>query len=134
MAHTPNFDEPLCAEGLDHLFYDPDDDDEHMYGLASDLLTIAQREAQARRICGACKHVVDCALHGLEHEDYGVWGGLSQSDRSALGGKGISSGRRVDYALKRMARSLHPNAVAMILNLWRARQKELEISDEEEVA
>lgn len=133
MYETPMFEEPLCAEGLDHLFYDPDDDDDTLIGLPSDRLTKAEREALARRVCGGCKHIVECALHGLKHERHGVWGGLSEADRDGLGGMSVSNGCREDLAIKRMLRSLHPNAVKAILFLWRA-QQEFERANEEEVA
>jgi len=42
----------------------------------------ADREAHAKRICGSCPVLVQCRSHALAaHEPYGVWGGLSESER-----------------------------------------------------
>lgn len=45
----------------------------------------ARREAQAKRICGRCPVVWQCRDHALAvGERYGVWGGLSASERASL--------------------------------------------------
>jgi WhiB family transcriptional regulator, redox-sensing transcriptional regulator len=44
------------------------------------------REAAAKRLCAQCPVQVPCRRFALEHgEDYGVWGGLGESDRRGLG-------------------------------------------------
>jgi WhiB family transcriptional regulator, redox-sensing transcriptional regulator len=60
-----------------------------------------QRDAAALAVCAACPVVPACRAHALAvREPYGVWGGLSESDREAihsqeggdgLGGRGIRS-------------------------------------------
>ncbi len=43
------------------------------------------REAEAKRICGGCPVRDQCLSHALEvREPYGVWGGLSESERALL--------------------------------------------------
>ncbi len=45
----------------------------------------ANREAQAKVICNACPVVEQCRRHALTvHEPYGVWGGLSESERDDI--------------------------------------------------
>ncbi len=44
-----------------------------------------EREAQAKGVCKACPVLEQCRRHALSvHEPYGVWGGLSESDRDDL--------------------------------------------------
>ena len=43
------------------------------------------REAQAKQICASCPVLAQCRAHALAvHEPYGVWGGLSESDRDVI--------------------------------------------------
>jgi WhiB family redox-sensing transcriptional regulator len=43
------------------------------------------REAAARRVCQSCPVRAECATHALRvGEEYGVWGGFSESDRLTL--------------------------------------------------
>lgn len=45
----------------------------------------ASREARAKQICQACPVLAECRQHALAvHEPYGVWGGLSESERDDL--------------------------------------------------
>ena len=40
------------------------------------------RDAAAKAVCAACPVLAECARHALAvREPYGVWGGLSESDR-----------------------------------------------------
>ncbi|HEY9417807.1 MAG TPA: WhiB family transcriptional regulator [Pseudonocardia sp.] len=51
----------------------------------------ASREAKAKAVCGRCPVVEACRRHALAvHEPYGIWGGLSESERDGL----IHTGRR----------------------------------------
>ncbi len=51
----------------------------------------ASREAKAKEVCGRCPVVEQCRLHALSvQEPYGIWGGLSESERDGL----IRTGRR----------------------------------------
>ena len=45
----------------------------------------AEREARAKQICGGCLVLDRCRAHALAvHEPYGVWGGLSESERDEI--------------------------------------------------
>lgn len=45
----------------------------------------ARREAKAKAICQACPVLKMCREHALEvHEPYGIWGGLSESERESI--------------------------------------------------
>jgi WhiB family transcriptional regulator, redox-sensing transcriptional regulator len=55
----------------------------------------SRREEAAKAICATCPVVCQCALHALRvREPYGVWGGLSESERenvlSELGGRALA--------------------------------------------
>lgn len=40
---------------------------------------------RAKAICATCPHIDPCRQHALTHpEPYGVWGGLSESERRTL--------------------------------------------------
>lgn len=44
-----------------------------------------QREERAKTICGRCPVKVDCLEYALRHrEPYGIWGGLTESERAAV--------------------------------------------------
>jgi WhiB family transcriptional regulator, redox-sensing transcriptional regulator len=45
----------------------------------------AEREVRAKQICGGCLVLDRCRAHALAvHEPYGVWGGLSESERDEI--------------------------------------------------
>ena len=45
----------------------------------------ANREARAKQICQRCPVLEQCRRHALAvHEPYGVWGGLSESERDTI--------------------------------------------------
>ena len=45
----------------------------------------ARRERQAKQVCAECPVRAQCRAHALSvGEPYGVWGGLSESDRLAI--------------------------------------------------
>jgi WhiB family redox-sensing transcriptional regulator len=45
----------------------------------------ARREAKAKSICRTCPVLETCRRHALAvHEPYGIWGGLSESEREAI--------------------------------------------------
>ena len=44
-----------------------------------------QREQRAKEMCRRCPVIEQCRSHALEvREPYGVWGGLSESERDML--------------------------------------------------
>src|SRR5262245_58095570 len=50
----------------------------------------AQREMRAKEMCRRCPVVAQCRSHALAvGEPYGIWGGLSESDRELLLKRGI---------------------------------------------
>ncbi len=45
----------------------------------------ARREAQAKAVCFQCPAMAACRDHALQvHEPYGIWGGLSESERAQM--------------------------------------------------
>lgn len=49
----------------------------------------ARRENEAKAICASCPVVDPCRAHALAvREPYGVWGGLSEAERTQLLGTG----------------------------------------------
>jgi len=45
----------------------------------------ADRDRRAKAICNACPVIEQCRRHALAvHEPYGVWGGLTVSERNAV--------------------------------------------------
>jgi len=66
-----------CRDRNGTQFFHPDDD----LGRISRRL----REAAAKRICGGCPVRAACAAHALRvGEEYGVWGGFSETERVIL--------------------------------------------------
>jgi WhiB family redox-sensing transcriptional regulator len=61
----------------------------------------AGREAAAKAVCAVCPVIRACAEHALRaREPYGVWGGMSESDRDRILGRGrISSDVAPDPAM-----------------------------------
>ncbi len=47
--------------------------------------TRRRRDEAAKAVCATCPVIVKCREHALTvHEPYGVWGGLSEDERSAI--------------------------------------------------
>ena len=66
-----------CRDRSGTQFFHPDDD----LGRISRRL----REAAAKRVCAGCPVRAQCATHALRvGEEYGVWGGFSETDRLML--------------------------------------------------
>jgi WhiB family redox-sensing transcriptional regulator len=54
----------------------------------------AAREAAAKAVCARCPVMAECAAHALRaREPYGIWGGLSESERDD-----VLAGRRTAAA------------------------------------
>ncbi len=50
----------------------------------------AQREMRAKEMCRSCPVIAQCRTHALAvGEPYGIWGGLSESERELLLKRGI---------------------------------------------
>ncbi len=66
-----------CRDRTGAQFFHPDDD----LGRISRRL----REAAAKRLCHGCPVRAECATHALTvGEEYGVWGGFSETERAML--------------------------------------------------
>jgi WhiB family redox-sensing transcriptional regulator len=66
----------------------------------------AGREARAKQICSGCPVLVRCRSHALAvHEPYGVWGGLSESERAEIVRAGDRTLRVLTQPARRAARS-----------------------------
>jgi WhiB family transcriptional regulator, redox-sensing transcriptional regulator len=66
-----------CRDRTGAQFFHPDDD----LGRISRRL----REAAAKRLCNGCPVRAECATHALTvGEEYGVWGGFSETERAML--------------------------------------------------
>ena len=63
------------CRGRDDLFFHPHGEREPMR---------SEREEAAKAVCESCPVRPECAQHALEmREPYGVWGGMSESEREA---------------------------------------------------
>ncbi|BAH50945.1 WhiB family transcriptional regulator [Rhodococcus opacus] len=63
----------LCRTTRSDLFFGPD---------SESRATRIRRERQAQELCQGCPVRHECQRHALEvGEPYGVWGGLTESDR-----------------------------------------------------
>jgi WhiB family redox-sensing transcriptional regulator len=63
--------EAICKDQDPEIFY-PDMATSHGQKIAK----------FAVKICGECPVRIKCAEHGLRHERYGVWGGLTEGERA----------------------------------------------------
>ena len=71
MREPREYEAPLCAEvGGDHWFPESGG-----YGTDNTL---------AIRICGQCRHRLECAEWGIHKERHGIWGGLNANDRKQI--------------------------------------------------
>lgn len=60
-------DEAACSESNPEIFF------------------LALAEADAKKICKTCPVANECLLYALKSDlDYGVWGGMSESERKQL--------------------------------------------------
>ena len=75
MREPRDYEAPLCAEvGGDHWF--PDKDVPESLGQGNIRI--------AKSICGKCRHRIECAEWGLQHERFGIWGGVTELERRYL--------------------------------------------------
>ena len=59
----------------------------------------ANREASAKAVCRGCPVLMLCRKHALEsREPYGIWGGLSESEREQLWDRSSDTRRTVAAA------------------------------------
>ena len=74
MRDPREYESPLCAE-VDGEYWFPED-----------LSGIGKNENinLAKSICGNCRHRTECAEWGITRERYGMWGGLTASQRKYI--------------------------------------------------
>ena len=65
------YENPSCAEIGGDLFY-PEKEGQPFGNIEI---------AMAKRICLSCPHKAECAQWGINKERFGIWGGLTESDR-----------------------------------------------------
>jgi WhiB family redox-sensing transcriptional regulator len=71
----------MCRGADSSIFFHPDGE----RGRAR-----TRREMRAKEMCGRCPVITQCRSHALAvAEPYGVWGGLSESERDLLIKRGI---------------------------------------------
>lgn len=77
VAETYEWQMRGACRGMDSgFFYHPDGE----RGAAR-----ATREARAKQVCHTCPVMEKCRRHALAaHEPYGVWGGLSETERDEI--------------------------------------------------
>ena len=73
MREPRNYEAPLCAQVGDGDFWFP----EVGYGTSYETVV-------ARSICGKCVHQAECAEWGIRYERHGIWGGLTELDRTII--------------------------------------------------
>ena len=81
MRHPHEFEAPGCREvGGDFWFPERERGVIHASGTDGKQLEISF----AKRVCNGCIHKIECQQWGLRHEYYGIWGGLTESDRRPI--------------------------------------------------
>jgi len=72
------YEDPSCASvGGDFWFPEFDTD-------ALSIVNATEKKAESRvakSVCNGCVHKSECQQWGLQHERYGIWGGLGERDR-----------------------------------------------------
>lgn len=72
------YEDPSCASVGGEFWY-PDNETN---GTGSAALNSKSPEIQiAKSICNGCSHKQECGQWGLQHERYGIWGGLGERER-----------------------------------------------------
>lgn len=73
MREPRNYEAPLCAQVGNGDFWFP----EVGHGTSSETII-------ARGICNQCVHQAECAEWGIRYEKHGIWGGLTELDRTII--------------------------------------------------
>lgn len=68
------YENPSCAQVGGDLFF-PDKEDNAIGSIEI---------AMAKRICLTCPHQIECADWGIRKERFGIWGGLTESNRRPI--------------------------------------------------
>jgi WhiB family redox-sensing transcriptional regulator len=75
MREPREYENPLCAEVGGDLFFAEKENEGKLIRL---------NIAAAKSICRRCQHTSECAEWAIRKERYGIWGGLTDSDRAAI--------------------------------------------------
>ena len=75
MREPHEFEVPLCAQVGGDLFFPENENEGKLVRLSI---------ASAKSICRGCQHIVECAEWGIRKERFGIWGGLTDSDRRQI--------------------------------------------------
>lgn len=78
-GNWPDWYNDAPCRGLDHLFMVTDEDSNPLRGGGRRAVI-----AEAKAICQTCHHVVECGEIGMAKGDFGIWGGMSQSELRKL--------------------------------------------------
>ncbi|QYB01910.1 WhiB family transcriptional regulator [Rhodococcus sp. USK10] len=77
--------EGSCRGTDTDMFFSPDDREQRT--------ARARRERRAKQICADCPVLSECRTHALTAaEHYGIWGGMSETERARLGRRHIHRG------------------------------------------
>lgn len=71
MREPRQYEAPLCAQ-VDGDVWFPEQGSDHR------VINIA------KGICNQCNHRLECAEWGINNERFGIWGGLTNSQRNAI--------------------------------------------------
>ena len=71
MREPRQYEAPLCAQVDGDIWFPENGGD-------------VRNNNIARKICGECIHRLECAEWGIHYERYGIWGGLSATDRGII--------------------------------------------------
>ena len=74
-----NWEKANCKGAPTNLFYMVEENRKHSTWIDVGIL---------RTICGGCPIQKKCLAYALEHEIYGVWGGMTTQERNAFNGRG----------------------------------------------
>ncbi len=65
-------------------------DDKGNFSKDKDEVVVGQRlnaYVEAKKICSACAHIVECGQWAIRNEKHGFWGGYSPEERKQIRGK-----------------------------------------------
>lgn len=71
----PDWYHTAPCRGLDHIFMVTDEDSNPLRGGGRRAVI-----AEAKAICKTCPNIVECGEIGIAEGDFGIWGGMSQSE------------------------------------------------------
>ena len=74
MREPREYENPLCAE-IGGDFWFPEKDIEKRNSVDP---------TYAKSICRSCIHKTECAQWGIKNERFGIWGGLTEYERTLL--------------------------------------------------